>query len=100
VDSKAIAELVRLNGLPQAYMPDQETAMSREKIRRGPGGRRPALQRGLGPTAGALEGKGSRLHSDLCTDLEDPPADLPGYFRHPCLLVLRFVVDGAASGSS
>jgi len=27
VDSKAIAELVRLNALPQAYMPDQETAI-------------------------------------------------------------------------
>jgi len=34
VDSKAIAELVRLNALPQAYMPDQETAILREKIRR------------------------------------------------------------------
>ena len=34
VDSKAIAELVRLDALPQAYMPDQETAMLREKIRR------------------------------------------------------------------
>ena len=34
IDSKAIAELVRLNALPQAYMPDQETAMLREKIRR------------------------------------------------------------------
>jgi len=34
VDSKAIAELVRLNALPQAYMPDQEITMLREKIRR------------------------------------------------------------------
>jgi transposase len=34
IDSKAIAELVRLDALPQAYMPDQETAMLREKIRR------------------------------------------------------------------
>jgi len=34
VDSKAIAELVRLDALPKAYMPDQETAMLREKIRR------------------------------------------------------------------
>jgi transposase len=34
VDSKAIAELVRLNALPPAYMPDQETAILREKIRR------------------------------------------------------------------
>lgn len=33
IDSKAIAELVRLDALPQAYMPDQETAMLREKIR-------------------------------------------------------------------
>ena len=34
VDSKAIAELVRLDALPPAYMPDEETAMLREKIRR------------------------------------------------------------------
>jgi len=34
VDSKAIAELVRLDALPKAYMPDQETAILREKIRR------------------------------------------------------------------
>ena len=34
VDSKAIAELVRLNALPLAYMPDEETAILREKIRK------------------------------------------------------------------
>jgi len=34
VDSKAIAELVRLNALPQAYMPDEETAKLREQVRR------------------------------------------------------------------
>jgi transposase len=34
VDSKAIAELVRLDALPPAYVPDEETAMLREKIRR------------------------------------------------------------------
>ena len=34
IDSKAIAELVRLNALPPAYMPDEETAMLREKVRR------------------------------------------------------------------
>ena len=34
IDSKAIAELARLDALPPAYMPDQETAMLREKIRR------------------------------------------------------------------
>ena len=34
VDSKAIAELVRLDALPPAYMPDEETAVLREKIRR------------------------------------------------------------------
>jgi len=34
VDSKAIAELVRLDALPKAYMPDQKTAVLREKIRR------------------------------------------------------------------
>jgi transposase len=34
VDSKAIAELVRLVALPSAYIPDPETAMLREKIRR------------------------------------------------------------------
>jgi len=34
VDSKAIAELVRLNALPSAYMPDEETAALREQVRR------------------------------------------------------------------
>jgi len=34
VDSKAIAELVRLDALPSAYIPDPEIAMLREKIRR------------------------------------------------------------------
>jgi len=34
VDSKAIAELVRLDALPSAYIPDPETAILREKIRR------------------------------------------------------------------
>jgi transposase len=34
VESKAIAELVRLDALPLAYMPDAETAMLREKVRR------------------------------------------------------------------
>jgi len=34
VDSKAIAELVRLDALPPAYMPDEEMAVLREKIRR------------------------------------------------------------------
>jgi len=34
VDSKAIAELARLDALPLAYMPDKETAMLREKVRR------------------------------------------------------------------
>jgi transposase len=34
VDSKAIAELVRLNALPPAYMPDEDIATLREKIRR------------------------------------------------------------------
>jgi transposase len=34
VDSKAIAELLRLDALPLAYMPDKETAMLREKVRR------------------------------------------------------------------
>jgi transposase len=34
IDSKAIAELLRLDALPPAYMPDEETAMLREKIRR------------------------------------------------------------------
>ena len=33
-DSKAIAELVRLDALPLAYMPDEETAMFREKVSR------------------------------------------------------------------
>ena len=34
VDSKAIAELVRLDALPLAYIPDEETAALREKVRR------------------------------------------------------------------
>jgi transposase len=34
VDSKAIAELLRLDALPPAYMPDEETSALREKIRR------------------------------------------------------------------
>ena len=34
VDSKAIAELLRLDALPPAYMPDEQTAILREKIRR------------------------------------------------------------------
>ena len=34
VDSKAIAELVRLDALPLAYMPGVETAALREKVRR------------------------------------------------------------------
>ncbi len=34
VDSKAIAELVRLDALPLAYFPDRETAILREKVRR------------------------------------------------------------------
>jgi transposase len=34
VDSKAIAELLRLDALPLAYMPDKETAVLREKVRR------------------------------------------------------------------
>jgi transposase len=34
VDSKAIAELVRLDALPLAYFPDGETAVLREKVRR------------------------------------------------------------------
>jgi len=34
VDSKAIAELVRLDALPPAYIPDEQTAMLREKVRR------------------------------------------------------------------
>jgi len=34
IDSKAIAELVRLNALPSAYMPDEETAKLREQVRR------------------------------------------------------------------
>jgi len=34
VDSKAIAELVRLDALPLAYFPDEETAILREKVRR------------------------------------------------------------------
>ena len=34
VDSKAIAELVRLDALPLAYFPSEETAKLREKVRR------------------------------------------------------------------
>ncbi len=34
VDSKAIAKLVRLDGLPLAYLPTGEIAMLREKVRR------------------------------------------------------------------
>ena len=34
VDSKAVAELVRLDALPPAYIPDEQTAMLREKVRR------------------------------------------------------------------
>jgi transposase len=34
VDSRAIAELVRLDALPLAYFPDEETAVLREKVRR------------------------------------------------------------------
>jgi len=34
VDSNAIAELVRLDALPQSYMPPPETAVLREKVRR------------------------------------------------------------------
>jgi transposase len=34
VDSKAIAELLRLDALPLAYMPDRKTAALREKVRR------------------------------------------------------------------
>lgn len=34
VDSKALAELVRLNSLPQSYMPPPEIAVLREKVRR------------------------------------------------------------------
>jgi transposase len=34
VDSKAIAELVRLDALPQSYMPPPEIAALREKVRR------------------------------------------------------------------
>jgi len=34
VDSKAIAELVRLDALPQSYMPPPEIACLREKVRR------------------------------------------------------------------
>jgi len=34
VDSKAIAELVRLEALPQSYMPPPEIACLREKVRR------------------------------------------------------------------
>ena len=34
VNSKAIAELMRLDALPLGYMPDKETAMLSEKVRR------------------------------------------------------------------
>jgi len=34
VDSKVIAELARLDALPLAYMPDKETSMLREQVRR------------------------------------------------------------------
>jgi len=34
VDSKALAELLRLDALPLTYMPDKETAVLREKVRR------------------------------------------------------------------
>jgi transposase len=34
IDSKAIAELIRLDALPPAYMPDEGIAVLREKIRR------------------------------------------------------------------
>jgi len=34
VDSKAIAELARLDALPLAYMPDKEICMLREQVRR------------------------------------------------------------------
>lgn len=34
VDSKAIAELVRLDALPLSYVPDEKTAAVREKVRR------------------------------------------------------------------
>jgi transposase len=34
VDSKAIAELARLDALPLAYVPNEETAILREKVRR------------------------------------------------------------------
>jgi len=34
VDSEAIAELARLDALPLAYMPDKETAILREQVRR------------------------------------------------------------------
>ena len=34
VDSRAIAELVRWDALPLAYMPDEETAGLRKKVRR------------------------------------------------------------------
>jgi len=34
IDSKMIAELIRLDALPKAYMPDLETAELREKVRR------------------------------------------------------------------
>jgi len=36
VDSKAIAELVRLNALPKSYMPPPDIAELREKVRREP----------------------------------------------------------------
>jgi len=34
VDSRAIAELVRLDALPKSYMPPPEFAVLREKVRR------------------------------------------------------------------
>jgi transposase len=34
VDSKALAELLRLDSLPESYMPPPEVAMLREKVRR------------------------------------------------------------------
>ena len=34
VDSKALADLLRLNALPTSYMPDERTAELRERVRR------------------------------------------------------------------
>ena len=34
VDSKALAELLRLNALPESYIPPPEVALLREKVRR------------------------------------------------------------------